>query len=744
MSRRSDENLTDLFPRSVHKWAIVSRSGLTGWVHARHGLLFGGPAMASVSPFHPGEQEIQTRLGMRDEIEDIGQRFIRDHLPEQHQEFYANLPYLVVGSVDDAGRPWASLLAGPPGFIASPDARRLSISAQPVYGDPLRDNLVAGVQLGFLGLDYAARRRNRLTGSLIRHDDQGMEIRVRQTFGNCPKYIQAREVVSGGAFGNDDEVHPVHELEQLDERSRSIINAADHFFIATNYVVSGENAEDDSAQGTDVSHRGGKPGFVRIDDDVTLTFPDFTGNYHFNTLGNIRLNPQAGLLFIDFTSGDLLFLTCAAKIIWDGEELAAFHGAERLVQFAIVKARLVERALPVAFSFVDYSPFLEQTGSWEAVAERKLAREKGNTYRDYRVAKVEPESSNITSFYLEPIDDDGLACHCAGQFLPIEIQPSGAAEPVRRTYTISNAPNGDYYRLSIKREAASAADVPPGLASNFMHDNMVTGETLRALNPRGQFMLDRSSARPVVLISAGVGITPMISMLEQLDRDRATCGCARKIWFIHGARDSAEQAFNAFVRTLADTWPNLTTHFRFSRPVESDVAGRDYDSKGRVDVDLLKALLPFDDYEIYLCGPGPFMEAIYEDLKALNIADERIHYEYFGTGKALATTRPDSAAAIDLSDRAPVPVKFAKSGLEVTWDPAQGTLLDLVESAGLDAEYSCRSGICQTCAVGVLAGSVDYADPPAAPPPAGTALICSAYPAASAKGEEAEPIVLDI
>jgi len=138
------------------------------------------------------------------------------------------------------------------------------------------------------------------------------------------------------------------------------------------------------------------------------------------------------------------------------------------------------------------------------------------------------------------------------------------------------------------------------------------------------------------------------------------------------------------------------------------------------------------------------MEAIYEDLKALNIADERIHYEYFGTGKALAATRPDSASAIDLSDRAPVPVKFAKSGLEVTWDPAQGTLLDLVESAGLDAEYSCRSGICQTCAVGLLAGSVDYADPPAVPPPEGTALICSAYPAAGANGEAAEPIVLDI
>jgi ferredoxin-NADP reductase/predicted pyridoxine 5'-phosphate oxidase superfamily flavin-nucleotide-binding protein len=696
--------------------------------------------MTAVSPFHPGEQEIQTRLGVREQIEDIGQRFIRDYLPEEHREFYAGLPFLVVGSVDRAGRPWASLLAGRPGFLATPDANTLSIAARPTFGDPLNEALTEGTRLGVLGIEYQTRRRNRLTGRVTAFSDRGLALQVDQTFGNCPKFIQARAPASTEGLGRVGEPRPVHELDRLDERAREIIAAADHFFIATHY------SEDDTdrAQGTDVSHRGGRPGFVRVDDDSTLTFPDFSGNYHFNTLGNILLNSRAGLLFIDFASGDLLYLACTAKIIWDGEELAAFSGAERLVQFTIEAVRHVENALPLRFSFIDYSPFVEQTGTWDAVAEARAAREQGNRYREYIVARVEPESDIISSFYLERRDGEDLPCHRAGQFLPIEVLPPGAEQPVQRTYTISNAPNGTYYRLSIKRETPSAPGIPPGLASNLFHDHVGPGTTIRALSPRGQFALDTSSTRPVVLISAGVGITPMISMLQQLDRDRATCGCTRKVWFIHGARSGAEQAFGDFVRGLADDWPNLTTHFRFSQPTAADLADRDYDSTGRVDIALLKSLLPFDDYEFYLCGPAAFMEAIYQDLKDLSIADDRIHYEYFGPGKTLSSSRPGSSAATRLKGKPPVPVKFAKTGIEVTWDAGKGTLLDLAESEGLEPAYSCRSGVCQTCAVAVLSGSAEYLDQPALPPPEGMALICSAYPITDPDDHEPGPIILDI
>ncbi|MCZ6641229.1 MAG: pyridoxamine 5'-phosphate oxidase family protein [Gammaproteobacteria bacterium] len=695
--------------------------------------------MAAISPFHRGEREIQSRVDMREQIEDVGQRFIRDYFPDQHREFYAELPYLVVGSVDAQGQPWASLLSGKPGFI-TPEARSLTIATQPTFGDPLNETLVEGVRLGFLGIDYEARRRNRFTGRLLKVDDNGIHVRVDQTFGNCPKYIQARSVEFGSVLDSLGEERVVHQMDRLDERSREIIAQADHFFIATNYSADDE----DIAQGTDASHRGGKPGFVRIDDDTTLTFPDFTGNYHFNTLGNIQQNPVAGLLFIDFVTRDLLYVACAAEVLWEGDELTAFTGAEQLVRFTVKQVRLVENALPLSFSLIDYSPFIEQTGSWEAVAERQAAREIGNTFRNYIVARVEPESENITSFYLSPSDDSNVVCHSAGQFLPIEICPPGTEQPVYRTYTISNAPNGEYFRLSIKREISSSGK-PPGVVSNFFHDNIEAGATIRALNPRGQFSLDRSSTRSVVLISAGVGVTPMISMLEQLDSDRQTCGCTRKVWFIHGARHGGERAFRGFVHETADAWPNLEKHIRFSRPTENDVQGRDYDSVGRVDVALLKSLLPFDDYEFYICGPGLFMESIYEDLKEMNIADQRIHYEYFAEGKALAPTRPDHGPAMNLEGRGPVPVRFAKSGVDVTWDADEGTLLDLAESKGIEAAYSCRSGVCQTCAISVLEGSVDYSDPPAAPPPEGMALICTAYPVArDAGGADSAPLVLDI
>ena len=154
--------------------------------------------------------------------------------------------------------------------------------------------------------------------------------------------------------------------------------------------------------GADVSHRGGKPGFVRIDDDKTLTFPDFTGNYHFNTMGNILLNPRAGLLFIDFEEGDLLYLTCSAEIIWDSEECRAFSGAERLVRFTLDEGVLVESAMPIRWDFVDYSPSLDHTGSWDDVQTKIDELAGSNVYRNYTVTKVEDESEVITSFYLRP------------------------------------------------------------------------------------------------------------------------------------------------------------------------------------------------------------------------------------------------------------------------------------------------------------------------------------------------------
>jgi len=312
--------------------------------------------------FHEGERAVQSRVSpaVRERMEQIGPRVIRDFMPDQHREFFEQLPFVVAGTVDDAGQPWASMLAQPPGFIHSPDPHRLVLRAQPLAGDPLQGTLADGAPIGLLGIEPHTRRRNRMNGIVRGLHASGFAVGVSQSFGNCPKYIQAREP----RYVNPPRiVKPViHESPQLNDAARRMIALADTLFIATAYAGDGEQAG--RASGVDVSHRGGKPGFVRVEDDGTLTMPDFFGNFFFNTLGNIVVNPRAGLLFADFDNGDLLYLAATAEIIWDGPEVASFTGAQRLLRFKVQSMRLVENSLPLRWGEAELSPALETTGAW--------------------------------------------------------------------------------------------------------------------------------------------------------------------------------------------------------------------------------------------------------------------------------------------------------------------------------------------------------------------------------------------
>lgn len=316
--------------------------------------------MSIKSPFHPGEQHIQERLGIKDVLEPVAAQFIRDHMPDQHREFFAMLRFLTLGALDEQGRPWASMVTGQAGFVTSPDDKTLCVQAVPVAGDPLKASLKDGVDVGVLGLQLETRRRNRLSGSISHMGEKGFEIKARQSFGNCPKYIQTRQLQRRSELKPTQTSKPA---QRFDDQAMALMSRSDTFFIASCY----QSSVDHWSNGADVSHRGGKPGFVKILNEREFLFPDFIGNHFFNTLGNLMLNPKSGYLFPDFEAGHLLMMTGSSKIIWDSPEKRAFKGAQRLVRFELDECVLIENALPFTFEFGEYSPVLERFGSWDAV-----------------------------------------------------------------------------------------------------------------------------------------------------------------------------------------------------------------------------------------------------------------------------------------------------------------------------------------------------------------------------------------
>ena len=677
----------------------------------------------STSPFHDGERQAQERLGVREKLEDLGRRLIRDHMPDQHREFYRELPFALLGTVDSGGRPWASIVPGRPGFMTTPDARGLDICARPLFGDPLNETLKPGADIGMLGIQPDTRRRNRLTGRVGAVRSDGFAVSIIHAFGNCPQYIQSRTVEILPQIDTPEMERPLFRSDRFDSPTLKIIEQADTLFIATAYVDGGEAA----SQGADVSHRGGKPGFVRIEDDRTFVFPDFSGNFHFNTVGNILLNPKAGFLFADFESGDLVYLTGIAEIVWEGEEVAAFAGAERLIRFRAGEIIRVEGSLPLRFTFGEYSPMLEHTGSWEQATETIVADKERNTYIDHEVFRIEQESGSIASFYLRRADGKAPASYSPGQFLPIRLAVPKQSELAARTYTISDEPTAGHYRLSIKREGDDA------LVSNFFHDQVKVGTRLEAMAPRGKFVLDSSSDRPVVLISAGVGITPMVAMANFTVKEGLRTRNFRRTYFVHGSRNSRVHAFADHIRHLAGANESLTAHIRYSQPTADDRLGEAYDSEGHIDMELLKNLLPFDDYDFYLCGPQPFMQALYDGLADIGVRDARIHYESFGPATLLKhDAAPKGQPPAGETVQNPVAVSFAESNVDLEWSPEKGTLLDLAEAAGLSPNYSCRSGICGTCATRLKCGEVDYIEEPSAPLADDEVLICCSTPRSSA------------
>lgn len=301
----------------------------------------------ATSPFHAGEQALQAQAGLRERLEAVGQVVVRDHLPDQHRDLFGQLPTLLLGVQDAGGQPWATLLHGSPGFVSTPDARTLAVRARPAADDPAAAGLADGAAVGLLGLQPHTRRRNRANGRVRALGDHGFEVQVSQSFGNCPKYIHARrpEPVALHRPG------PVQRLgPALGPEALALLARADTVFIASaNAAQPGAGRAD----GVDVSHRGGRPGFIRVEtgpQGARLTLPDYAGNAFFNTLGNLLAWPRAGLLVPDFDDGSLLQLAARARLVVDGPALDDFPGAQRLLVLDGLAGWWRPAALPLRWS----------------------------------------------------------------------------------------------------------------------------------------------------------------------------------------------------------------------------------------------------------------------------------------------------------------------------------------------------------------------------------------------------------
>ncbi|MGE8115573.1 MULTISPECIES: pyridoxamine 5'-phosphate oxidase family protein [Pseudomonas] len=654
------------------------------------------------SPWHAGEKRLQEQVGVSERMEVFGQKVIRDYMPDQHRAFYQQLPFIVAGAVDQGGKPWATLLEGPAGFVSSPDPRQLLINCHPASDDPAASGLAAGGAIGLLGIELHTRRRNRINGLIAQGASGALQVRVEQSFGNCPQYIQLREYtrVDEPAQGRID-------AQGLDATTAQMIANADTFFVAS-YI---DHA--DGHRSVDVSHRGGRSGFIKVEGN-RLTIPDYAGNLHFNTLGNLLENPVAGLLFVDFSSGDVLQVTGRTEVILDSPLITVFEGAERLWTLDIEQVVLRRAAVSLRWVFEEYAPTSLMTGTWAEAQQRLQQRERQRQWLSWRVARVEQESRDIRSFYLAA---DEPVTFSPGQHIPVRIPLVGDA-PLIRTYSLSCAPSDGYLRISVKAQ---------GPASRFLHERVRAGDSLEVRLPMGSFTLDSVSDRPVVLIGAGVGITPLIAMLRELLAN----GQARRIHLFHGARSLSDLPFQQELAELRQrAGPGLSVHRSLSQPEAEAVQGRDFEHVGRLGIEQVKAALALDDYDFYLCGPASFTQDVYERLRGVHVPDARIHAEAFGPS-TLRRHGDDQRPTLQQPPAAsePVPVYFASSAKEARWAPGAGTLLELAEARGLSPEFSCRGGSCGTCKTKVVSGQVHYPNPPAEMPEDGTALICCAVPA---------------
>ncbi len=348
-----------------------------------------------------------------------------------------------------------------------------------------------------------------------------------------------------------------------------------------------------------------------------------------------------------------------------------------------------------------------------------------NGSRKFTVFKKVAECEDVNAFYLKPHDGRPLPAFKPGQYLTFQLDLPGRDKPLIRCYSLSDSPHQkDYYRVTIKKEKAPP-DKPEwthGAGSSYFTDVVKEGDILNVKAPTGHFFLDMTRMNPIVLIAGGVGITPMLCMANAI----AASGSKREAWFFFGVRNQREHIHKAELETLAAEHENIHLHVCYSRPSPGEVKGKDYQHEGRVSIELLKELLPSNNFEYYLCGNGAFMKSITDGLEAWGVPEKDVHFEAFGPATVKKkTVAPTASETVHL---AKLEVTFSRTGKTVRWEPSAGNLLDFARSQNVKIDSGCCAGSCGSCSVAIKSGAVDYITPPTSTPEAGTCLTCVCRP----------------
>jgi len=345
-----------------------------------------------------------------------------------------------------------------------------------------------------------------------------------------------------------------------------------------------------------------------------------------------------------------------------------------------------------------------------------------NGFRKFQVTKKVMECRDICSFYLSPHDGKPLPEFFPGQYLTFRLDVPAAGRSIIRCYSLSDAARPSEYRVTIKRLSDPEGVAPCGVASSFFHEHVQEGDILDVKAPSGNFFLDPAAGSGgVVLVGGGIGVTPMLSMLNRLVEQRAN----REIWFFYGLRCRSEHAMKDHLETVARENPNVRLHICASKPDPDYRLGQDYHHAGYVSVDLFKGLLPSNNYDFFVCGPGPMMHSVTEGLKAWGVPESKIHFETFGPS---SVKKIAPAAPVDEAAKAKFSVQFKKSGKSAPWTGEQSTLLELAEANGVSIPSGCRAGSCGTCQIAIFSGDVDYLEKSDFETEPGTRLTCIGVP----------------